>query len=455
MRDVERADFDLDGLAREATASLHASTSNLPIPMAPHSSRGWRRPTFAIATVVVVIVGLTFIVRRHESTPSINSSPSLHWLVTDLPSGWSATSADDIAPQPSVSDGASVQTKIFATDAAPVGPIISIEWAAAGKAATSLQPGSYSDETGSVDSVVNGRDLVTATTAVGGRVIYVESPDGWIRIRGRRVDDATLTAISRDVTANTAGQLTLNADVIPPGMSERPGWMLEEVDPQIEPVAYSRYLPGPDAASVQGPRPFINLEVRPAGSSVFAWLGLFAETPQPVAVAGGGGHFIAHIGGSESSTAVVAWTRGSTEFLLTGERVDRSALLAAARSVRVASAGQWQQLVDAGPNAKPARNPCSLLAVEQIATATGLSVQPGTLAQAIGETAFNMCTYAVTGPLTTIFVYLGHGQPPAGSLEATETRGEVFVTIGAQHPNAAFTPIARQLAHIAVAAATD
>ena len=351
-----------------------------------------------------------------------------------------------------------VRTKIYATDVAPAGPIISIEWAAAGKAATSLQPGMYSDETGAVDTVVNGHRVVTATTAIGGRVIYVAAGDGWIRIRGRRIGDTTLSTIAQAVAVGAGGDLTVSADAIPSGMSERPGWMLEEVDPEIEPIGFSRYLPGPDATVAEGPGPSIHLSVRPAGTSVFAWLGLFAETPEAVTVAGNRGYYLAHIGGPESSTAVVAWTQKGTEFVLTGERLDQPTLLAAAASVRQADPEQWQQLVAAGARANATPEPCSLLTVDQIAHATGLAVQPGTLTQAIGETESNICSYAVTGPLTTIFVYLGHGQPPAGqtpNLGATETSGDIFVTVGAQHPNDQFTPIARQLANIAISTATS
>lgn len=457
MIDVDDADIDVDSWAREAASALRQSTSTVPVPTPPRSSLRWARPTFAVATVIVVIVGLMLIVRRQDTESSTNASTSLHWLVTDLPPGWNAASALDLEPHPSVSAGASVRTKIYATDAAPSGPIISIEWPAAGKDATWPQPGTSSDETDSVDTVVNGHRVVTATTAKGGRVIYVAEGDGWIRIRGRRIDDMTLATITEAVAANAGGDLTLSADAIPPGMSERPGWMLEEVDPEIAALASSRYLPDPDASPAEGPSPSIHLAVRPAGTSVFAWLGLFAETPEAVSVADNRGYYIAHIGGPESSTAVIAWTRNGTEFLLTGERLEQPTLLAAAASVREANPEQWQQLVDSGTRANSTPDACSLLTVDQIATVSGLTVQPGTLTQAIGETESNICTYAVTGSLATIFVYLGHGQPPADqtpNLGATETRADIFVTIGAQNPNDQFTPIARQLANIAISTAT-
>ena len=457
MIDVDDADIEVDRWARSAASALRQSTAAVPIPTPPQNRLGWVRPTFAVATVIVVIVGLMLIVARHDNASTTNARTSLHWLVTELPPGWNAASALDLEPRPSVSDGASVRTKIYATDAAPAGPIISIEWAAAGKAATSLQPGTDSDETGAVDTVVNGHRVVTATTAIGGRVIYVAVGDGWIRIRGRRIDDMTLSTITKAVAAGARGDLTLSADAIPSDMLEQPGWMLEEVDPEIEPVAFSRYLPGPDATTADGPSPSIDLAVRPAGSSVFAWLGLFAETPEAVTVAGNRGYYMAHIGGPESSTATVTWTHNGTEFVLTGERTDQSTLLAAAASVRQTNSEQWQQIIDAGTRASAKPRPCSLLTIDQIANATGLTVQPGTLTQAIGETESNVCRYAVTGPLTTIFVYLGRGQPPADQtphLGATETCGDIFVTIGAQNPNDQFTPIARKLAKIAISTAT-
>lgn len=455
MTESVDADGDVDRWAREAAVALRRSMSTAPMPSGPRNSLGWRRPAFAVATVIVVVLGLTVIVRRHEEVPSTSSNQHLHWIVTDLPAGWNAESAQDIEPRPSASAGASVRTKIYATDAAPAGPIISVEWTV-GNQPTVLQPGTNKDETGAVDSIVNGRRVVTANTASGGRVVYVAVADRSVRIRGRHVEAATLTRIAKDVIVDAAGDVTLDAGAIPVGLSQRAGWRVEEVDPEVEQVAFSRYTPGPDAVNMPDPRPSIDLSIRHAGSSVFAWLGLFAETPQPVTIAGLDGYYIAHIGGPQSATAVIAWTRDANEFLLTGEGVDQPTLLAAATSVREANTQQWRQLVDAAKTVNTAPNPCSLLSVDAIATATGLSVQTGKLSQAIGETKFNVCTYAIDGPLATIFVYLGHGEPPVSqtpNLGATETRGDVFVAIGAQNPDDQFTPIARQLADIAISTA--
>jgi hypothetical protein len=82
---------------------------------------------------------------------------------------------------------------------------------------------------------------------------------------------------------------------------------------------------------------------------VFAWLGLFAQAPQDIMIDGRHGDYFTHIGGPESTTTVVAWTNGDTDFILTGERVDQPTLVAAAGSVRQATTQQWQALVSANP----------------------------------------------------------------------------------------------------------
>ena len=99
-------------------------------------------------------------------------------------------------------------------------------------------------------------------------------------------------------------------------------------------------------------------------------------------------------------------------------------------------------------------NPCSLLKRSEISSVIHGGVDSGERVQAIGETEPRMCSYRVTTALKTVTVYLGRGQPPHGSGTswggATVTRGNAYVSVGAQVPDGEFARLASTLAKRAV-----
>lgn len=99
-------------------------------------------------------------------------------------------------------------------------------------------------------------------------------------------------------------------------------------------------------------------------------------------------------------------------------------------------------------------NPCALLTRAEVARAIGGRADVGKREHAIGEKERRICSYAVSTSVRTVTVYLGRGHPEAGTGVdaggATESRGAVYVSIGAQYPDKNFPPVALRLARKAI-----
>jgi hypothetical protein len=100
-----------------------------------------------------------------------------------------------------------------------------------------------------------------------------------------------------------------------------------------------------------------------------------------------------------------------------------------------------------------------LLTRAEIARAIDGHADIGKRVSAIGEKEQRMCSYAVTTPVRTVTVYLGHGHPRGrtgvDANGATESRGAVYVSVGAQYPDKNFPPVALRLAQKAIARAPN
>ena len=126
MTDLDEREGDVDAILRSSGTNLRAAMVHAPIPdfrRPPGSAR--RRWVIAVATVGVLIAGLVAI-GTNRNGQSVGSDPSrLHYLITSPPNGLSLVFVSEPGTQHGAI-GATVDMNYYATEAAPLGPILSV-----------------------------------------------------------------------------------------------------------------------------------------------------------------------------------------------------------------------------------------------------------------------------------------------------------------------------------------
>ena len=99
-------------------------------------------------------------------------------------------------------------------------------------------------------------------------------------------------------------------------------------------------------------------------------------------------------------------------------------------------------------------NACDLLTADEVGHAINATAEAGKLVAAIGEDEPRICSFAVSGNLGTVVVYLGEGVPSPTQVSdpgvAFSTSEAIYVSVGAQNYDPAFSAMAADLAHRAI-----
>ena len=102
-------------------------------------------------------------------------------------------------------------------------------------------------------------------------------------------------------------------------------------------------------------------------------------------------------------------------------------------------------------------NACDLLTADEVSQAIDATAEPGKLVAAIGENTSRICSFAVGGNLGTVVVYLGEGVPSPTQAKdpgvAFSTSEAIYVAVGAQNFDPAFSAMAADLAQRAISRA--
>ena len=330
----------IDDVARRAVAALRTSISIRPLPeLNLRSPRRWIAPVVALAAIAVVVVGLIAIgTNRNESVG--NDPNKLHWLLRDLPSGWKPADVFDSATSPPHQIPDVFATNLYATDAAPLGPMLSVQGST--DTTQGIVIGSYSgDALGYVEFDLGGKRAAFARLPNGGRGLYVEINSSWVYLASRNISDELLLQLAGTLAADASGHYDVGAAALPDGFKKVVPMTATRRD--LVTVSYS------SPASAAG---IVLLAIGPAAPALVASPQMSFDF-QPVSV----GDFSGFVGSqtSENTTPpttawVVLWRRDGLDFQVSGQGLTEEQTIAAAASASRASPEEWSALgSQAGP----------------------------------------------------------------------------------------------------------
>ncbi|MCU1368074.1 MAG: hypothetical protein JWN39_3713 [Ilumatobacteraceae bacterium] len=300
----------------------------------PGPSRRRRTVAARVMAVVVLVAalvaGLTVLVHRHSNTTTAApTGADLRWMLTDLPTGLSPQSVD--GPQPVTgleSDPLARNGFMFATAAAPLGPMFAVYDAANG-----LSPGYDSSVTNYTELTLAGRRAALADGPGGLRLLYLEvGNDRWVEIDARSTSDAELTKIATALVASSDGTAVVDPDTLPAGVVQLPGDLTNMTN-----------LTGGVTLSVYGgsaPGRLLWMYVSSKPTSIETWFALIGTTSQPVNVGGDAGTLIVGLRGT-SENDVVMWRHDGLSFAVVGGNITSDELLAAASTAQPVSVATW------------------------------------------------------------------------------------------------------------------
>ncbi|MEY2525105.1 MAG: hypothetical protein QOJ66_3670 [Ilumatobacteraceae bacterium] len=331
----------LDDVARRAVAALRrdASTRSLP-ELSLRSPRRWIAPVVALAALAVVVVGLIAIGTNRNESVGNNDPTKLHWLLRDLPSGWRPTSVFDTATSPPHQIPDVFAMNLYATEAAPLGPMLSVQGST--DTTQAIDIGSYSgDALSYAEFDLGGKRAAFATLPNGGRGLYVEINSSWVYLASRNISDELLIELAATLAPDATGHFDVAASALPAGF--------EKVVPMS---ATRRDLVTIDYSSPASAAGIVLLAVSPAAPALVGVPQMSFDF-QPVSV----GDFSGFVGSltSENTTPpttawVVLWRRNGLDFEVTGQGLTEDQTIAAAASASRASPDEWAALgSQAGP----------------------------------------------------------------------------------------------------------
>ena len=336
MSDLDAREAKVDELLRVSGPRLRTAVAHVPMPdfRRPRSRRrGW---VIAIATVVVLIVGLVAIGTNRNDQSRGNDPGRLYWQVTDVPEGLDLTAMAEPLSQTGP-PGAFTRVNVYATDAAPLGPIVSVG-EPSGVPGQSVVPAAGG--TNFHETTIAGRRAAFADGQSGLRLLYVEVDGHWVAMTSRNTSDATLTKLAAAVVRNPDGSAVVPSEDLVDGLR----LVLPATAPMDELYVGSNFA-GIDYASPDGRS--LGLRVYEPTPSSRAMLGLQAPF-RATKIAGDDG-FVGNYSfeGQDPplDVRVAAWERNGLEFRITGFSVTDDEILAAASSVQPVSLAKWHEFL--------------------------------------------------------------------------------------------------------------
>ncbi|MEY2525103.1 MAG: hypothetical protein QOJ66_3668, partial [Ilumatobacteraceae bacterium] len=193
MSDLDEREEGVDAILRSSGTTLRSAMAHAPIPdfRRPRGSVR-RRWVIAVATIGVLVAGLLAI-GTNRNGQSVSNDPSrLQWLMTDLPDGLPLVFVSEPGTQHGPVD-AHVNMSVYATEAAPLGPILSVNGSAG---SPDLEVVPAASGTNFQETTIDGRRAALADGETGQRLVYIEVGGHWAVLTARHIDDATLSKMA-------------------------------------------------------------------------------------------------------------------------------------------------------------------------------------------------------------------------------------------------------------------
>lgn len=382
-------------------------------------ARSWA-PLVAAAAAVALVVGAIALypVRENDTTSAI--TPSTKQVATDLPDGWSLVKA--IGPGTRVEDIPFGRTNLYATAAAPLGPVVGLSADSLGgervDAATTTLP--------------DGRRVVLSGEPTGVRYADVEVTAGnWTTMRARGLDDATILQLGASISAEGDQLPTFATDAVASAsltlvgasdFGQQPFWVGADSDAASAPegTTVTRYAPAGGSEAID-----VTTFVPTALSR--AALGLWTDAS---ATEGG---VIGHLPRQDGLPGYYA-ERDGFAFFATGPATMIDEIKALVASMAPVSDAQWQRLVGDGSLQPTDSTPVNEAVPETTSVDTTAAPQPSgsstvdiTAVAAPTSTPgeYSVVLTAPDGTTTTFTVrYLGR----TITVESDPALGEVLTT---------------------------
>jgi hypothetical protein len=326
----------IDDVASRAVAALHREVATRSLPeLSLRTPRRWVARVVVLAVVAAIVVGLIAIGTNRNESIGNNDPTRLHWLLRDLPSGWKPTDVFDSATSPPHQIPDVFASNVYATDDAPLGPILTVQGTTDTTAGIAI--GSYSGDAISYEEFkLDGKRAAFATLPNGGRGLYVEINSAWVYLASRNISDDVLRQLAATLAPDATGHFDVGESALPAGLHKVVSMTVPQRD--LVSIGYS---------SAASPTGVLLLAIAPAAQALVGVPQLSFDF-QPASI----GDFSGFLGSSTSDNTtppitawIVLWRRDGLDFELSGQGISRDQILAAAGSASRASPDEWTGLL--------------------------------------------------------------------------------------------------------------
>jgi hypothetical protein len=354
MIDLDEREEGIDAILRESVPRLRAAISQSAVVEFRRPRRSHRRTwIIAISTVAALLVGLVAIGTNRNDQSQGNPSSRLYWQLTDLPDDFTLVQLSEPGSQ-NGPPGSTVMVNVYATEAAPLGPILSVSGSQGAPELDIIPVGGTNFQ----ETTIDGRRAAFADGNGGGRLLYVETDGHWVMMRSKNIDDTTLSKMAQAVVRDPDGTAMVPASALLDGLTL--------VLPSDAPAAFLGM--GTDFSGISygtSDGRSISLQVYPSKPSPRAMLGLQTSLT-PVKVAGANGFSGGYAaGGSDTDYRVVTWERDGLDFRVGGFDVTDAEVMSAAESAEPVSEAKWNEMLrQTGGGLDPAAAPAQTVPAE-------------------------------------------------------------------------------------------
>ncbi len=323
----------IDAIARRAVRSAQRAADGRALPELRTTPRRWRTPAMAIATVAVVIVGLTVIVDQRRE-PVAETPASLEWVLRDVPDGWRPVLTRDPSSPPLKIEPQPFAPIVYATDSSPLGPNLAVYGST--DADLAITPGAFMGNTVAyTEFELDGRRAAFVDFRGGHRGLYVEIDGAWAYLAATAVSDDELLTLARSIRPDLTGRFEVDPALLTNGM--------RKVSPLPDP------LPAFAAVDYQPPE----------GSDGLMELLVARNTPdfyarssvgyrfEEIPIGDSTGYIAGDwVGNDADRYWIVLWQNDGLDFALYASDFTREQAVAAARSASPATEAEWAHLAD-------------------------------------------------------------------------------------------------------------
>ena len=324
----------IDAIAHHAVNSARRTADTRALPELRTPPRHWRTPAIALATVVIVVAGLTTIFHQ-RGEQAANAPASLEWLLREVPDGWRPVlTQDPVSPPPKIY---SLPTDpiTYATDSSPLGANLSVFGST--NADATITPGSFAvNALAYTEFDLDGRRAAFVDLLVGDRGLYVETDGTWAYLAATGVSDDDLVALARSLHADQTGRFDVDPDLLPDGMRKI------ALHPDSIPAGTSiRYQP---PAGTEGS---LSFSLAPSTGDFYARSSIGSRFEEITI-----GDTTGYINTTPADPAIdrpwlILWQHDGLDFAIYATNTTRDQAIAAARSASPATTAEWTQLIDA------------------------------------------------------------------------------------------------------------